>query len=298
MAAARALSTGDVINRRVPSVTMLTPTSRTLSELSATVGARAVFDVTGPALFSLQMVAANDDGSSLSAVLDGTELDVEEIRGPEAYARQHLLRSGSGRLTITYQATVTPGSGAAATVDEAERVMMLRPSRYCPADRLVAYGTTRFPGPDADPLTRVQAITDYVSDHLAYISGSTGPTDDAVDVLLSGQGVCRDYAHVVVTLARAQGMAARLVAVYAPGLSPMDFHAVAEIDVEGTWHVVDATRLAPRESLVRISTGRDAADTAWATTLQGAATLVDLDVTAVADTGLPIDDGVAPTLLS
>jgi transglutaminase-like putative cysteine protease len=144
----------------------------------------------------------------------------------------------------------------------------------------------------------VQAITDYVSDHLTYLSGSTGPTDDAVDVLLSGQGVCRDYAHVVVTLARAQGMAARLVAVYAPGLSPMDFHAVAEIDVDGSWQVVDATRLAPRESLVRISTGRDAADTAWATTLQGAATLTDLSVTAVADPGLPVDDGSAPIQLT
>lgn len=261
-------------------------------------GAQATFDVTEPALISLQMVAANDDGQALTAVLDGAALPVEEIRGPEQYARQHLVRPGVGRLTISYQATVRPGSGATATVDEAERVMMLRPSRYCPADRLVAYGATRFPGPDADPLSRVRAITDYVSDHLAYISGSTGPTDDAVDVLLSGQGVCRDYAHVVVTLARAQGMAARLVAVYAPGLSPMDFHAVAEIDVEGTWHVVDATRLAPRESLVRISTGRDAADTAWATTLQGAATLLDITVTAVADTGLPLDDGQTPTQLT
>jgi transglutaminase-like putative cysteine protease len=275
-----------------------TSTDSAAANRSATVGAQATFDVSAPALLSLQMVAANDDGRALTAVLDGTALALEEIRGPEPYARQHLVRSGPGRLTISYQSTVEPGSGAAATVDEAERVMMLRPSRYCPADRLIAYGATRFPGPQADALTRVQAITDYVSDHLAYISGSTGPTDDAVDVLLSGQGVCRDYAHVVVTLARAQGMAARLVAVYAPGLSPMDFHAVAEIDVDGRWLVVDATRLAPRESLVRISTGRDAADTAWATTLQGTATLTDLTVTAVADTGLPADDGRAPITLT
>jgi transglutaminase-like putative cysteine protease len=275
-----------------------TQRSSTDSTLSATVGAQSSFEVTAPALFSLQMVAANDDGSALTAVLDGNAVQIQEVRGPEQYARQHLIRVGVGQLTISYQASVRPRSGAAGTVDEAERVMMLRPSRYCPSDRLVAYGSTRFPGPEAGALTRVQAITDYVSDHLSYVSGSTGPTDDAVDVLLSGHGVCRDYAHVVVTLARAQGMAARLVAVYAPGLSPMDFHAVAEIDVDGTWHVVDATRLAPRESLVRISTGRDAADTAWATTLQGAATLLDLTVTAVADAGLPVDDGTAATTLS
>lgn len=289
---------GQKITGRLPSYPVSSQTSPAPTRRSATVGAQATFEVTEPALLSLQMVAANDDGSALSAVLDGSTLEVQEIRGPEPYARQHLIHSGTGTLTISYQATVEPGDGATATVDEAERVMMLRPSRYCPSDRLVAYGATRFPGPEAGALARVQAITDYVSDHLAYISGSTGPTDDAVDVLLSGQGVCRDYAHVVVTLARAQGMAARLVAVYAPGLSPMDFHAVAEIDVDGTWHVVDATRLAPRESLVRISTGRDAADTAWGTTLQGAATLTGITVTAVADTGLPVDDGLAPITLT
>jgi transglutaminase-like putative cysteine protease len=174
-------------------------------------------------------------------------------------------------------------------------MLMLRPSRFCPSDRLVAYGASRLPGPDADPLTRVQALTDYVSQHLRYVLGSTGPTDDAVDVLLTGQGVCRDYAHVVVTLARAQGLAARFVSVYAPGLWPMDFHAVAEIDVDGVWHVVDATRLAPRESLARISTGRDAA---FATTVHGSAELSHLMVTAVADNGLPGDDGQAATLLT
>ena len=259
---------------------------------------KAGFEVTEPALLSLQMVAANDDGQTLLAMLDGVPLPLEQICGPEPYARQHLVRSDCGQLTISYQARVTPGSGTAAVVDEAERVLMLRPSRFCPSDRLVAYGSTRFPGPDADPLTRVQAITDYVSQHLAYVGGSTGPSSDAVDVLLSGQGVCRDYAHLVVTLARAQGMAARFVAVYAPGLSPMDFHAVAEIDVDGSWHVVDATRLAPRETLVRIATGRDAADTAWATTVRGVATLSDLIVTSVANTGLPQDNGTTPIRLT
>lgn len=260
--------------------------------------ATATFWVTGPALLSLQMVAANDDGSSLTAELDGAPVEVAEVRGPEPYARQHLLRPGNGRLVLSYGTSVEAGTGATSTVDEAERLMMLRPSRYCPSDRLVAFGATRFPGPETDALTRVQAITDYVHEHLTYISGSTGPTDDAVDVLLSGQGVCRDYAHVVVTLARAAGMSARLVAVYAPGLSPMDFHAVAEIDVDGHWLVVDATMLAPRESLVRISTGRDAADTAWATTLQGRADLMEMTVTAVADDGLPLDDGRTPTMIA
>ena len=63
----------------------------------------------------------------------------------------------------------------------------------------------------------------------------------------NGQGVCRDYAHLVVALLRGLDVPARLCAVYAPGLYPMDFHAVAEAaDRRGTWQVVDATLLAPR----------------------------------------------------
>ena len=265
---------------------------------SATVGAQVSFTVHEPARMALQIVAANDDGRQLTAWLDGAALPLHAVLGPEPGSRQHLVDAPPGELVITYAATVLPGSEAATRVEEAERLLMLRPSRFCPADRLIDYGGSRFPGPGADPLSRVQAITDYVSAHVDYVSGSSGPTDDALDVLLSGRGVCRDYAHLVVTLARAQGMAARFVAVYAPGLSPMDFHAVAEIEVDGTWHVADATRLAPRGSLVRICTGRDAADTAFATTLSGAADLVGLTVTAVADHGLSTDDGHNAAILT
>ena len=70
----------------------------------------------------------------------------------------------------------------------------------------------------------------------------------------------------------------------------MDFHAVAETLVDGQWRVVDATLLAPRAGLVRISTGRDAADTAFLSTYGGAAQLASLGVTAVTDGPLPGDD--------
>ena len=70
----------------------------------------------------------------------------------------------------------------------------------------------------------------------------------------------------------------------------MDFHAVAEALVDGHWQVVDATLLAPRASLVRIATGRDAADTAFLSTYGGAAELAAIEVTAVTDGPLPGDD--------
>ena len=76
---------------------------------------------------------------------------------------------------------------------------------------------------------------------------------------------------------------ARLVAVYAPGCDPIDFHAVAEAYVDGAWRVVDATCLSPRQSMVRIATRRDAADTAFLDNFKGAITLKHMEVTAVVD---------------
>jgi transglutaminase-like putative cysteine protease len=70
----------------------------------------------------------------------------------------------------------------------------------------------------------------------------------------------------------------------------MDFHAVVEARVEGTWLVLDPTRRAPRSSLVRIVTGRDAADTAFATTLTGDAEMLAIQVTATTTGDLPVDD--------
>src|SRR6202034_389044 len=105
----------------------------------------------------------------------------------------------------------------------------------------------------------------------------------AVETLLLRQGVCRDYAHLVVALLRALDVPARLTAVYAPGLQTMDFHAVAEALVDHQWRVVDATLLAPRASLIRIATGRDAADTAFMSSYGGAVELIETQVTAVSD---------------
>ena len=76
---------------------------------------------------------------------------------------------------------------------------------------------------------------------------------------------------------------------YAPGLFPMDFHAVAEAYVEGQWRVVDGTLLAPRQTLVRIATGRDAADTAFLDNHKGSINLNKLAVTAIVDGDLPVD---------
>ena len=87
-----------------------------------------------------------------------------------------------------------------------------------------------------------------------------------------------------------RSVAARLVAVYAPGLSPMDFHAVAEAYINGAWYVIDPTGLAPRESMLRITAGRDSSDTAFLSTVGGSLSLRELRVTAVVDGDLPVED--------
>ena len=111
-----------------------------------------------------------------------------------------------------------------------------------------------------------------------------------METLLSRRGVCRDFAHLAIALLRSKDIPARLAAVYAPGLSPMDFHAVAEAYVDGAWHVIDPTGLAPRESMLRITAGRDSSDTAFLSTVGGSLTLTQLRVTAVVNGELPGED--------
>jgi transglutaminase-like putative cysteine protease len=118
-----------------------------------------------------------------------------------------------------------------------------------------------------------------------------------VTTLLTREGVCRDFAHLVIAMLRANDMPARLVSVYAPGLNPMDFHAVAEAAVDGEWLAADATTLAPRTAMLRIATGRDASDTAFLTTTGTSVELTLLEVTAVTHDALPLDDVTQPAQL-
>jgi transglutaminase-like putative cysteine protease len=255
------------------------------------VGATLVFDVTEPAEIVLQIAAADPVTEKLTLESGGRTLDAVELPG-----RQHYVRAPEGRLTVTYSAEVAGAGPAQADVTELDRIIALRPSRYCPADRMTGFAGTVFGGlPDA--AATVRAIRDWVHDHLSYEPGSSGPSTDAADTLLDGRGVCRDYAHLVATLCRAMNVPARVAAVYAPGLSPMDFHLVVEAAPAGRWQVWDATGLAPRQSLLRIATGRDAADTALATTLSGLLTMPELLITAVAGGDLPMDDHTGPVEL-
>ena len=238
-----------------------------------------------PATALLQIAVADPPSEQLLVTSGGEAVEPEEFEVDGA--RVHRLQLLAGDTTITYTAAAENG-GSSRKVTPAEWAQALRPSRYCPSDQLEGFASTEFDRslPRAE---LVAAVADWVHRRLVYTSGSSRPVDTAVDTLLLGRGVCRDYAHLTITLLRALDVPARLVAVYAPGLSPMDFHAVVEADVDGTWCVVDATRLAPTSSLVRICSGRDAADTAFLTNHWADLILTDMEVLAIVDE-LPVDD--------
>ncbi len=222
------------------------------------------FWVAEPAELVLQVTAAESAGSVSSERFDA-----------------HVLHSPPGRLTVSYRSEIETGSaGPADTPAVADgpelsaalsRLVYLRPSRYCPSDHLVGFAVAEF-GVESSVGARVRAITDWIRERVGYVAGSSSVHDSAEHTLLTGMGTCRDFAHLGV------------------GLFPMDFHAVFEVMEDGRWYAYDATDLAPRQAMVRIATGRDAADAAFASVVGGIATLEYLEVTATVDDDLPVDD--------
>lgn len=188
---------------------------------------------------------------------------------------------GSGRLTVHYEALVDVErprpSLKVLNVDEkrhlpASVVQYLFPSRYCEADRFVSVVEREFG--DLSGGNQVHAIAAWIKEHVDYVRGASNGSTTAVDTFIARQGVCRDFAHLLIAMTRAAGTPARMVGAYAWQLEPQDFHAVVEVWLEGSWHLVDATGLAPCEGIVRIGVGRDATDISFLTVF-GEARLIE-----------------------
>jgi len=264
------------------------------------VGCTLAFNFLVPSVVAVQVAAASTGRGELHEQLlavwghDAEPVRVTEVVAPHR-TRVHIIEAPAGPVTLTYSASTSAPAFARGNDERGpspyddEVITALRQSRYCPSDLLVSFANSEL-GAFAGSEKLAEAAASWVFERIAYQPGSSGPGDTAVDTLLSGRGVCRDFAHLTITLCRAMGVPARLVSVFAPGLFPMDFHAVVEVWRQGRWDVIDPTRLAPRSSLVRIATGRDAADTAFVATLRGDVELAYTDVFAVVDGNLPDDD--------
>ncbi len=264
------------------------------------IGGRLSFTVEETARLVLQVAPATTAGNVLDERLDvsvdGRPVDDLREHRTARGGRSHVFTARPGELAIDYSSTLhawwqRPTSSPIDGDEELDAIVALRQSRYCESDRLAGFAASEFTEllPD-DAYGTAVTVSSWVFERLTYLSGVSGPLDSAVDTLLAGEGVCRDFAHLTIALCRALRIPARLASVYAPGISPMDFHAVTEVFVGGTWYVFDSTRLAPRSELVRIATGRDAADTAFATVLDGRAELVDSEVFASSQGDLADDD--------
>ena len=252
------------------------------------VSSRIALNITEPAELVFAVAVSrhySPTSETLTATGGGQPLEVEELLDAHG-TRLHRVLAPVGDFVMEYAAAVDDGEPAAG--DDVERLVYLRQSRYAESDAMAPTAAAEFEG--IEGATQIlAAVSSWVGTRLSYVPGSSLPTDGATRTLLARQGVCRDYAHLCIALLRGLGIPARMVAVYAPGLHPMDFHAVAEAWIDDAWRAVDATTLAPRSSLVRIATGRDAADTAFLTVVSGPADLVDVTVGATAD-ALPDDD--------
>ncbi len=207
--------------------------------------------------------------------------------------RLHSVSVDAGAVVLDYRAEVE-GLAEPARMTDLDRLRYLRQSRYCEADLLAPTASAEFGEQQGAAL--LKAVVEWVNRRISYVGGSSTGTDSALDTLLARKGVCRDFAHLSIALLRALGVPARLAAVYAPGLSPMEFHAVCEALVDDAWWVVDATRHAPRQSLLRVATGRDAADTAFLTSFGAQVELSELEVTAVVEE-FEVDDQTTLTQL-
>jgi transglutaminase-like putative cysteine protease len=233
----------------------------------------------GAATAILLVRAAADDRSTVldeSLEVDGAAVEAHELSGGSRPLRLH---AAPGPMTVRYEAEVAllPPVQAAATgslpslaeIDLSLHAWTL-PSRYCPSDLLAASAAALFA--DQPPhVGLLVGVCDWVRANIAYVPGTSDVHTAADQTLLRRTGVCRDLAHLAITLLRALDVPARMVAGYAVDLDPPDFHAIVEAHDGAGWRLLDPTGLAPVGTVVRIATGRDAADVAWASTGSGLA---------------------------
>jgi len=222
-------------------------------------------------LFSIQAQHTDSQVITNESLVFDPPLSYEEIEVDE----NRFLRLETGQeksIQVTYQATVDSESELlpAKEIDSMPvsdygraAIPYLFPSRYCQSDRLGRLAWDLF-GAIPTPYEKVIGITDWIHDNVEYVAGTTDSQTSAYDTVTQRTGVCRDFAHLGIALCRALNIPARYFTGYAYQLVPQDFHACFEAYVGGRWMIFDATHLATLNGLIRIATGRDAADAAVA----------------------------------
>jgi transglutaminase-like putative cysteine protease len=224
-----------------------------------------------------QVIANIEASHSSDQTVISETLDVQppiRLRSDKTLGGDRSLRGAfSGEVTIVYQAVVEnhlrqllPTSGQQHVWSDLPNDVLpfLLPSRFCPSDKFMRFAQREFGGA-GDGVARVMAILEWIHRNVDYVAGVSNAETTAERTFVDRAGVCRDFTHLGITLSRALGIPARAVSAYALQLAPPDFHAIFEVFLENNWWLIDPTRLAPIEGIVRIGSGRDASDIAFLT---------------------------------
>ncbi|MEO7392433.1 MAG: transglutaminase family protein, partial [Ramlibacter sp.] len=219
---------------------------------------------------------------------------------PVTQARYLRLRADAGPLRVYCETVIDlahhqadPASVPEVPISDLPPQVLpyLYPSRYCESDRLHRFAFAEFGGL-WQGYDRVRTIRDWVQSHVAFLSNSSDGNTSACDTLVTKQGVCRDFAHLMIALCRAVNIPARFATGIDygadPALGPQDFHAYVEAYVGHRWYLFDPSGTAIPMGFIRLATGRDAADAAFASifgSVQWQAPLIEIEA-------IPGTDGI------
>ncbi|WP_316151084.1 transglutaminase family protein [Cupriavidus sp. BIC8F] len=203
-------------------------------------------------------------------------LETARYTDPVLANRLLRLRAPRGRLGIRYEAIIDidhylEDGDRLSEVPVAELpfdvLPYLAPSRYCESDRLMEFASREFGGM-LRGYVRVYAIREWVRNHVRFLSRSTNERTSAADIIVERTGVCRDFAHLMIALCRAMSIPARMSSSLDygadAGMGAPDFHAVVEVYLSHRWYLLDPSGISIPTGLLRIGTGRDAADIPFA----------------------------------
>ena len=242
---------------------------------TATIDALLEYEIYSPSHFLFNIEAAFDGGHTIleERLTITPSVKVRTFRDERNGNRFVRLDAPKGVLSVNYHAKVElPPVTVPLHLEEApvssvpDNVMRyLMPSCYCESDVLNRAAQQLF-GHLPKGLSRVQAIEAWLHEFIHYLPGFSSATTTSQEVFVQRAGVCRDFAHLGITLCRALNIPARLVVGYVRfDMPPQDFHAVFEAWLDDRWVLFDGTYRAPVGQLVRVGTGRDAKDVAFST---------------------------------
>ena len=220
-------------------------------------------------LLLLEAAADNDQRVVSESLAISTDPNLTRLND-DASGERRVVFIAQGEVRVQYHARVdvaprdTLLTGAAPVpVSQLppEALRHLRPSRYCPSDRFERFVNREFGASSGGD--RVEAILSWIGSHVDYVAGVSDAATTALDTFVDRAGVCRDFTHLAISLCRASQVPARAVSAYGWQLQPPDMHAVIEVYVGGKWRLADPTGKVQPDGLVRVATGRDAADIAF-----------------------------------